>query len=60
MNYAEATESAPEAGRFGDVGSNIPVKLTKEELRELSSIKPAIALLHVAMEWSLVVATIYL
>jgi len=60
MNYGEATDTAPEAGRFGDVGSNIPVKLTKEELRELSSIKPAIALLHVAMEWSLVVATIYL
>jgi fatty acid desaturase len=56
MNYGEANE----AGRFGDVGSNIPVKLTKEELRELSTVKPAIALMHVALEWGLVVATIYL
>src|SRR5271154_2508378 len=60
MNYADASESSPEAGRFGDVGANIPVKLSKEELRELSTVKPAIALMHVGLEWGLVVATIYL
>jgi fatty acid desaturase len=60
MNYADAIESSPEAGRYGDVGANIPVKLTKEELRELSTVKPAIALMHVGLEWGLVAATIYL
>jgi len=36
MNYGSQLESAAESGRFGDVGANIPVKLTKDELRDLS------------------------
>ena len=60
MNYVLETEPSAEPGRFGDVGNNIPVKLTKEELKELSSVNSTLACLHVAAEWGLVAATIYL
>ena len=48
MNYRTSTEPSSETGRFGDIGTNIPVKLTKEELTELSTVKPSLACLHVA------------
>jgi fatty acid desaturase len=60
MNYRTATEPSSESGRFGDIGTNIPVKLTKEELTELSTVKPLLACIHVAAEWALIAATIYL
>jgi len=60
MNYTSATESSAETGRYGDTGTNIPVKLTKEELTELSTVKPMLACAHVAAEWALIAATIYL
>jgi len=60
MNYGSELESSPESGRFGDVGANVPVKLTKEELRELSTVKPWLACAHIATEWALIAATIYL
>ena len=34
MNYGSITMSSAEAARMGDVGLNVPVKLSKEELRE--------------------------
>ena len=43
MNYGSESEPSAESGRFGDVGTNIPVKLTKEELTELSTVKPLLA-----------------
>jgi len=60
MNYGSIVESSPGAGRFGDVGTNIPVKLSKEELTELSAVNPLRACFHVAAEWALIAATIYL
>src|ERR1700689_3208813 len=60
MNYGLETESSAEPGRFGDVGNNIPVKLTKEEVKELSSVNSLLACLYVAAEWGLVAATIFL
>jgi fatty acid desaturase len=60
MNYQPSTDSSPEPVRFGDIGSNIPVKLSKQELKELSTVKPQVALMHIAGEWGLIVATIYL
>jgi len=60
MNYGSAVESSAEPGRFGDAGVNIPVKLTKEELTDLSTVRPLIACVHVAAEWALIAATIYL
>jgi fatty acid desaturase len=60
MNYRTSTERSSESGRFGDIGTNIPVKLTKEELTELSTVKPWLACMHVGAEWALIAATIYL
>src|SRR5208282_6527815 len=60
MKYGSALESSPEAERLGDIGTNVPVKLTREELRELSTVKPALACIHVVAEWGLIVATIYI
>jgi len=60
MNYGSAIESSAEPGRFGDAGINIPVKLTKAELTDLSTVRPLIACVHVAAEWALIAATIYL
>ncbi len=60
MNYTTATEPSLEAGRFGDAGNTVPVKLTKEELTELSTVRPLLACMHVAGEWALIAATIYL
>lgn len=60
MNYGSQKESSPEPTRSGDIGINIPVKLSKEELTELSTVKPWLALMHIGAEWGLIVATIYL
>ncbi len=60
MNYGTATEPSSESGRFGDIGANVPVKLSKEELTKLSTVKPLLACMHVAAEWALIAATIYL
>lgn len=57
MNYGDATESSKNSG---DAATNVPVKLTREELRRLSTVKPWLACLHVAVEWGLIAATIYL
>jgi fatty acid desaturase len=59
MNYRSSTGSSPEPVRYGDIGTDIPVKLTKEELRELSTVKPWLACMHVGAEWALIAATIY-
>ena len=60
MNYGSAIESSPEPSGFGDIGTNIPVKLSKEELRELSTVNPILACIHIGAEWGLIVATIYI
>ena len=46
MNNGSNWNRRRSTGRFGDVGANIPVKLTKEELRELSTVKPWLACVH--------------
>jgi fatty acid desaturase len=60
MNYRSAPESSLEPVIFGDAGTNIPVKLTRDELRNLSIVNPVLTCLHVGVEWGLIVATIYL
>ena len=39
---------------------NVPVSLTKRELRELSAINPIVSCLHICAEWNLILATVYL
>ncbi len=60
MNYESAIESSSAADRFGDASSNIPVKLTKEELKGLSSVNSWLACVHIVAELGLIVAAIYL
>src|ERR1700735_613925 len=60
MNYGTATETSSESGRFGDIGANVPAKLRREERTKLSTVKPLLACMHVAAEWALIAATIYL
>ena len=61
MNYGTSTEPSSETGRFGDIGANIPVKLTKEELTRAIH-RQAIARVHAHRRASgrLIAATIYL
>jgi fatty acid desaturase len=60
MNTESARAVSPEQDRPGDVGSNVPVKLTKEELTILSVVNPWIASYHIGLEWALIAATIVL
>jgi fatty acid desaturase len=60
MNYGSEIGLAAEQDRFGDVGTSIPVKLSKAELRELSAVNSLLAGGHVLAEWGLIVAAIYL
>ena len=60
MNSGSAEVSSPEHDRAGDIGTNVPVKLTKEELTRLSAVNPWIAGFHIGLEWALIAATIFL
>jgi fatty acid desaturase len=60
MKHRPAVESSPESNRSGDIGTNVPVKLTRQELRGLSTVNPWLACIHVGVEWGLIVAAIYL
>ena len=59
MKHRSPTELLPEPSP-GDVGTNIPVKLTGAELRKLSTVNSLLACIHVSAEWGLIVATIYI
>ena len=43
-----------------DFDGNIPVKLTKEELRDLSALSPLRSTFHIVAEWTLILTAIYL
>src|SRR5258708_13448607 len=61
MNFEYANERPPEGGATThDFAGNIPVKLTKEELLELSSLSPFRSLFHVVAEWLLILTAAYL
>jgi len=61
MNFEYANERPPENGAAThDFAGNIPVKLTKEELLELSALSPFRALVHVVAEWLVILTAAYL
>jgi fatty acid desaturase len=60
MNSGSAEVLSPEQDRPGDAGTNVPVKLTREELTRLSAVNPWIASYHIGLEWALIAATIFL
>ena len=60
MNFEYANERQPETGATHDFAGNIPVKLTKEELLELSALSPLRSLFHIAAEWLVILTATYL
>lgn len=60
MSHITTSEGSAEEVRSGDVAAGIPVKLTKEELRELSRVNPILSALHIVAEWGMIAVTIYL
>ncbi len=60
MNPRSEAAAPTGINSIGDFSGNIPVKLTKEELTELSKLNPFLSWLHIAAEWGAIVATIYL
>ena len=60
MNFEFANERQPESSATHDFAGNIPVKLTKEELLELSALSPLRSLVHVVAEWLLILTAAYL
>lgn len=59
MNVESVAERQPER-RPDHLCGKIPVQLAKEDLRDLSTINPSISSLHIAGEWLLILAAIYL
>ncbi len=43
-----------------DLDGNIPIKLTKEELLELSALSPLRSTFHIVAEWTLIMSAIFL
>jgi fatty acid desaturase len=60
MNAEFANERQPEGCTAHEFAGNIPVKLTKEELLELSALSPLRSCFHVAAEWLLILSAVYL
>ncbi|MDO8434157.1 MAG: fatty acid desaturase [Candidatus Binatus sp.] len=60
MNLDYAGSRAVQTGPTDVFAGTIPVKLTKQELLELSSLSPFRGSLHIAAEWILIVASVYL
>jgi fatty acid desaturase len=60
MNAEFAHERQPQGCASHDFAGNIPVKLSKEELLELSTLSPFRSCLHIAAEWLLILGAAYL
>ncbi len=60
MNIDFANERLSE-NRLSDASAdNIPIKLTKEELRDLSALNPLRSTFHIVAEWTLILSAIFL
>ena len=60
MNAEFANVRQPEGCTAHDYAGSIPVKLTKEELLELSTLSPFRSCFHIALEWLLILSAAYL
>lgn len=60
MDHISEVEAPSGLNPIGDFVGHIPVKLSKEELTELSRVNPWLSWLHIGAEWGAIVATIYL
>ncbi len=60
MNHESQLQAPSGINLIGDFAGGIPIKLSKEELADLSRINPFLSWLHIAAELGAIVATIYL
>ena len=60
MDHESQVQAPSGINLIGDFAGGIPVKLSKEELADLSRINPFLSWLHIAGELSAIVAAIYL
>jgi len=60
MDHQSRVEAPSGINLIGDFAGGIPVKLSKEELADLSRINPFLSWLHICSELSAIVAAIYL
>jgi len=60
MDHKSQVQAPSGINLIGDFAGGIPVKLSKEELADLSRINPFLSWLHIAGELSAIVAAIYL
>jgi fatty acid desaturase len=60
MNIDFANERLSENRLSDAFADNIPIKLTKEELRDLSDLSPLRSTCHIVAEWTLILSAIFL
>src|SRR5258708_29363361 len=60
MNAEFANERQLEGCIAHEFAENVPVKLSKEELLELSALSPLRSLFHIVAEWAVIVTAAYL
>lgn len=59
MNVELANQRRARSRGSDAFAGDVPVKLTKEELGQLSRINPLLSCLHIGAEWGMIVGTIY-
>ena len=60
MNIDLAKDRPPQDRPSDDLDGTIPIKLTKEELRDLSALSPLRSSFHIVAEWTLILTAIFL
>ena len=58
MNIDLTRDRDAQARPSDDFAGNIPVKLTKEELRKLSDLSPLRSSFHIVAEWTLILTAV--
>ncbi len=60
MNIDLASERLADSRPSDDFAGNIPIKLTRDELHELSALSPVRSTFHILAEWTLILAAVCL
>ena len=59
MNIDLIRDRKAEERPSDDLDGNIPIKLTKEELLDLSALSPLRSTFHIVAEWTLILTAIF-
>ena len=60
MNINLTRDRVAQARPSDDFAGNVPVKLTREELRKLSDLSPLRSTFHIVAEWTLILTAVFL